>query len=105
MDYHGKYLSIFLNLMKHDFDDVLSWPFNHEITLTLMDSDPEKNLRHVIKPKEMHANFASFAQPNFEMNPKFGIEKFCDLKILENFIKNDAIFIKCEIDTETMIIL
>jgi hypothetical protein len=42
----GTHLSIFIHFMQGDFDEIIDWPFNGRIILTVIDQNPVCELRH-----------------------------------------------------------
>ncbi|KAI6210423.1 Trf-1 [Aphelenchoides besseyi] len=106
---HGQFLSIYVCILKGDHDALLSWPFVHMITLTVMDQNPKfnerKHLTYAIKPQPTNENRAYLQRPENERNFAFGAQKFCSLAEIQPFIREDVLFIKCKIDTENMIVL
>lgn len=75
------YVSIFLIIMKGEYDDILPWPFRHKVTFTLIDQqeDPEKrrNIVRELVPDLSDKWFAkSYARPTQDENPKVGFYSF-----------------------------
>ena len=107
----GKYMSLFICICKGEFDSLLTWPFNHKITFSLLDQCPTvESRRHVsytVKPNTCKENMPFLGKPTGERNASFGAQKFVELEILQSldYITDDAIFIKVEIDSENMIAL
>ena len=103
------YLSIFIAIMAGDYDAILPWPFVHKVTFTMMDQNSEfekrKHLSYTVKPYASVENKAILDRPLSEKNASFGAKHFCDMKSLKQYIKDDTLFIKCNIDTENMIVL
>ncbi len=81
------------------------------MTFTLLDqSDDVDNRRHItysVKPNICKENKPFLARPITERNASFGAQKFTDLDTIATleYIKDDSIFIKVEIDSEEMIII
>jgi TNF receptor-associated factor 4 len=104
-------MSMFLCICKGEYDSLLSWPFNHKITLTLLDQCEEvesrKHVSYVIKPNTCKENAPFLSRPTGERNASFGAQRFVELDILHSldYISNDTVFIKVEIDPENMILL
>ncbi|KAE9551802.1 hypothetical protein FO519_004973 [Halicephalobus sp. NKZ332] len=105
----GKFMSVFISIMKGDFDSLLPWPFVHKVTFTLMDQNPDLEKRnhvgYVVKPNASIENKAFLDRPNSDRNASFGAQKFCDLIAVKNYVRDDVMFIKCNVDTQNMIIL
>ena len=93
----GTHLSLFLTLMRGEYDVLLPWPFKQTVTLMLLDQDKQEDIFQSFRPDPFSS---SFQKPTNEMNVASGCPKFAPLSILENpsFVKDDTIFIKCRID-------
>ncbi len=95
-------------LCKGEYDPVLLWPFNHKISVTLLDQneDIEKrnHLTYIIKPNACKENMAFLGRPVGERNAAFGAQKFVELDTLatNHYTDGDAIYLKVEVDTVDM---
>lgn len=104
-------MSLFLCICKGEFDALLSWPFSHKITLTLLDQCEEvetrRHITYTIKPNTCKENGPFLGRPTGERNASFGAQKFVELESLNAFdyIVDDTMFIKVEIDAENMVLL
>lgn len=94
----GTHLSIFIHFMQGDYDDILDWPFNGRIILTVIDQNPVCELRHhVVETLISKPNLAAFQRPNTPRNHKgFGYMEFLPIGILDNstYVRNDTLIIK-----------
>ena len=90
------HLSFFLTVMKGEYD-------GHTVTLTLLDQDGGKNIAQSFKPEPTSS---SFQRPRNEMNIASGCPMFAPLSVLNNssYVKDDIMFLKCEIDISGIII-
>ena len=72
----GNHMSIFVCLLKGMYDSLLSWPFRHPITFTLIDQAEEAHLRHNITstfmPNPILANIPFLGRPTSYRNPSLG---------------------------------
>lgn len=97
----GTHLSIFIHFMQGDFDDILDWPFNGRIILTVIDQNPVSELRHHVNETLISKpNLAAFQKPNTPRNHKgFGYMEFLPIGILDNstYVRNDTLIIKASI--------
>ena len=96
---HGTHLSVFVHLMRGDYDDMLEWPFTGKITLTIVDQSESK--QHLSETLEGNGNIAAFHRPATARNHKgFGYMEFAPLSVVENsaFTKNDIMILKCEVE-------
>ncbi|CAM2719264.1 unnamed protein product [Rotaria socialis] len=107
----GKYVSLFASICRGDYDALLSWPFSHRVTFTLLDQSEDINNRrpvtYSVKPNICKENKPFLGRPVTERNASFGAQKFTELVTMTSFeyIKDDTIYIKVEIDNEEMIII
>ena len=94
----GTHLSIFFVLMKGKYDPLLQWPFDHKISLILVDQDRKKDLVQTFRPD---VQSSSFQRPRTDMNVASGCPKFADLSILDNtsYVKDNVMYIKAIVDT------
>ncbi|KAH7724375.1 Protein TRF-1 [Aphelenchoides avenae] len=105
----GKYISVYISIMKGEFDSLLPWPFVHKVTFTLMDQNPvldeREHMVYVVKPSSEAANRPYLARPIGERNASFGAQAFLPLEDLDKYVKDNKMFLKCNVDTEHMIML
>ena len=98
-DYPGS-LSLFLQIMKGEYDDAIKWPFQGRIIFTLIDQSSEKR-KHIEETCYAPSNFLFSQRAINERNPKgFGYSSFASPNQLEanpNFTKNDTLMIKCTV--------
>ncbi|MTI14986.1 hypothetical protein E1189_18465 [Sansalvadorimonas verongulae] len=79
----GTHLSIFVVIMRHDYDQLLEWPINKMITIRLLDQSP-----HIAGRQNLQATFltnlksCAFQRPVTEMNIAAGIPLFIPLSAL-----------------------
>ena len=95
---HETHLSLFFVLMKGEFDALLKWPFDHKVSLILVD---QKQRKHIVQTFKPTPESSSFQRPVSDMNVASGCPQFCKLSYLddESYTKDDALFIKCIVDT------
>jgi TNF receptor-associated factor 4 len=74
-----------------------------------MDQNPDVNARrhlvYAVKPRPTKENIPYLAKPKLERNAGFGAEKFCPLNQVQPFVRENVLFIRCQIDTEAMLVL
>lgn len=96
-------LSLFIHMMRGDYDDTLSWPFSGHIILSLIHpTDPAKNFVLPMPSSPDSDAFRRCSTGNinneiFNLNPRaFGFVDFfaIDEVFEKGFIKNDTIVIK-----------
>ena len=82
----GTHVSVFLQLCRTDFDEILSFPFKGVFTVTLYDQNPKRKKEHFsVKFKSNDSN--CFAKPTAPYNPENGIAKFVSHDHLEKHQK------------------
>ncbi|XP_065899560.1 TNF receptor-associated factor 3-like isoform X2 [Dysidea avara] len=98
----GTHLSIFFVLMRGEYDPLLQWPFEHKVSLILVDQDQKKHLVQTFKPNKQSS---SFQRPKADMNVASGCPEFAKLSILDNpsYVKDDVMFIKAVVDTSNIL--
>ncbi|XP_068688043.1 TNF receptor-associated factor 4-like isoform X2 [Montipora foliosa] len=100
------HLSIFVCLLKGEYDDILPWPFSQKVKITLMDQQPNTYLRRNIQMTSLPRNNSHltrcYSKPS-EASPRnvaFGFCKFISQERLKTkrYLVNDTIFVGVEID-------
>ena len=95
------HLSLFLVVMKGEYDPILPWPFHKKVTFILIDqsenlSDREDIVKSVTThPEDLKCN----ARPKTEENSGKGFPQFAshDELMEEGYIVNDTIFIQVKV--------
>lgn len=101
-------MSVFLTILRSEWDALLPWPFSCPVTFTLMEQKVEAtarlNVTQTVKPNTCKENRPFLGRPVGERNPSFGVQKFIAIKDIEvgDYVKDDVIFIKIDIDTRDM---
>ena len=98
----GTHLSIFFVIMKGEYDPLLQWPFDHKVSLVLVDQDQRKHLVQTFKPN-LQSN--SFQRPKSDMNVASGCPEFAKLSVLNDssYVKDDVMYIKAVVDTSKIV--
>lgn len=98
-DGYGSHLSLFLVIMRSEYDNILEWPFNKKVTFTLIN---QENQHLSIVEKMIPNQSTSFQKPdvNKDRNAGSGIPKFVriDQLVSNGFLKDDCLFIKVKIE-------
>lgn len=95
------HLSVFITVMQGEYDALLLWPFRQQITIQLLSQSTTQFAHHkeTFKPDP---NSTSFSRPKTTMNVSSGLPQFISLQKLlsseNNFVKDDAIFLKFDIE-------
>ena len=95
------YSSIFLGIMKGEYDEALSWPFRHKVVFTLIDQKrdhPEKrsNLSmELIPDPSKHAK--SCSKPTQVENPRFGFSRLCCIYSAMGYVQDDSLLLEVRV--------
>uniref|UniRef100_A0A0L8HQP6 MATH domain-containing protein n=1 Tax=Octopus bimaculoides TaxID=37653 RepID=A0A0L8HQP6_OCTBM len=98
----GTHLSFYFTIMKGEYDNILTWPFKHKVTLTVLDQfGGEKNYSDRFLPDP---NSKSFHKPSSDYNIATGCPDFIPQTEVESypFMKDDTIFLKASVDTTNL---
>uniref|UniRef100_A0A8C6QPF2 TNF receptor-associated factor n=1 Tax=Nannospalax galili TaxID=1026970 RepID=A0A8C6QPF2_NANGA len=94
------HLSLFIVIMRGEYDALLPWPFRNKVTFMLLD---QNNREHAIDAFRPDLNSASFQRPQSETNVASGCPLFFPLSRLQSpkhaYVKDDTMFLKCIVDT------
>ena len=97
----GTHISLFIVVMKSEYDDLLAWPFQHKVTLTLINQNhplvPDQSITHRFIP---NGESSSFKKPVDTFNVASGFPEFAELTVLEDqaFCKNDTVYFRVRLD-------
>ncbi|XP_013872443.1 TNF receptor-associated factor 6 [Austrofundulus limnaeus] len=94
----SNYISLFVHTMQGAFDGQLTWPFQGNIRLAILDQGPEP--QHHVEVMETKPDLQAFQRPTINRNPKgFGYVTFMHLHQLNQrpYIKDDTLLIRCEV--------
>ena len=91
------HISLFFVVMKGDFDALLPWPFEKNITMMLLD---QNNGEHMIDAFRSDPESSSFQRPKNNMNVASGSPLFMPLDDLNNraYVEDDTMFVKIIVD-------
>ena len=97
----GTHVSLFIVIMKSEYDDLLVWPFTHGVTLTLINQNfpsvSEKCITHKFKP---NPKSSSFQKPQETFNIASGFPVFTKINTLSdhNYCKNDTLYFRVKME-------
>ena len=98
---NNTHLSIFISIMKSDYDAMLPWPFHKKITFTLIDQQQEeRDKKNIAMSFIADPKLDSFQRPETDRNIGRGFRKFVshtDLKT-RRYVVDDVILIQVQID-------
>ncbi|EQB78925.1 TNF receptor-associated factor 1 [Camelus ferus] len=94
------HLSLFIVIMRGEYDALLPWPFRNKVTFMLLD---QNNREHAIDAFRPDLSSASFQRPQSETNVASGCPLFFPLNKLQSpkhaYVKDDTMFLKCIVET------
>lgn len=95
-DGEGKHISIYVVIMKGDFDALLTWPFQEPIKIIFVDQgDSKTHIHDTIIPD---VRDPPYQRPVLDMNSGIGCSTFLSLETLDHpshsYIKDDTSFIR-----------
>ena len=94
----GRYVAIFVHMMKGKHDDFLQWPFIGTITLSMLDRNCARN-NNFSQILQATPNVSVFQKPKEAICPKgCGFVKFAPIGQVfgPHYIKEDKLFLKIE---------
>ena len=99
----GTHLSIFLSVMKGEFDRILLWPLKCRMSFSLLDL--EQRRFPIVQMLHSNPNSSSFQRPppQSAMNIASGCPDFAPLSILDDkrYVDDDEMYIKCIMDAHS----
>ncbi|CAF1260600.1 unnamed protein product [Rotaria sordida] len=99
-DAQGTHMSIYIVLLKGEYDAILPWPFNIPMIFCLFDQTGHNH--NIIDKFCPDTTSNSFQRPISEKNIASGIQKYCPLAIIKkrmnSYVQNDEMFIKIIVD-------
>lgn len=98
----GSHMSLFFVVMRGEYDNLLQWPFQQKVTMTLLDQENGRaNLSDTFRPDPASS---SFKKPTTDMNIASGCPLFVSHAILESptYVKDDIVMLKFEVDSSNI---
>jgi hypothetical protein len=96
----GTHMSLYLVIMKGDYDAIVHWPFTFKVTFTLLNQLQSNN--NESKFFWSDPTSSCFQRPRINMNTPYGFSKFFSLNLFEqnetHYVQDDAVFMKVEVD-------
>lgn len=94
------HLSLYVTVMRGQYDSLLQWPFSYPITFCLYDRSPHQD--HVVHTLTPDLTSESFQQPTMDANKSGGIPQFCPLcKVFSKefgYVNENTMFVKAFVD-------
>ena len=100
---HGEgdntHLSVFIVVMKCEYDAVLRWPFDKKVKITLIDQQDDPDHRENFTKETVGGGIPSFGRPEREKNVGWGFHCFISHLELHSrrYIVDDTLFLQVEI--------
>lgn len=97
----GTHISLFLAVMKGEYDALLKWPFRHKVSFKIFDQNDVELVQDYFRPD---ANSSSFQKPSREMNIASGCPLLMPLSLLDKengLVKDDTMFIEIKVEDTT----
>ena len=89
------HLTVYLVIMKGEYDATLTWPFDKKFTFTLIDQqENEHNRENIVESCTSNPKLSCFARPVEEENNGWGFHQFVSHEQLQkkHYIVDDTIF-------------
>ena len=102
-DGESTHLSIYIIIMKGEYDASLTWPFNKQVTFTVIDQQEDANARqNIVNCFNADPSLENFARPVENENKGRGYAKFVPQEKLQKrrYIVDDTIFIQVQIASQ-----
>ena len=99
----GNFMSVFLELMQGEHDDVIEWPFSKTIIFTIIHQDNRSKWYKKQMGCESYSvngrEVKEMQKPISNYNGPYGFDQFIPISTLQNggFTKNNTLYINCEI--------
>jgi len=96
----GKHVSLFVQMMQSDNDDILTWPFSGRITLSILDQSGAEFRNDISGTFLAKPSLAAFQKPAVNrVSQEYGFEEFAPIgKVCGvRYTKNDTMMLKVEI--------
>ena len=97
----GTHLSLYVVIMKGEYDAILPWPFQQRVDFVLIDQDDEISLRqNKVWKLSCDRDSDYFKRPNKIKSLGFGCPKFVSLDALRtrHYIRDNTIFIRIDVE-------
>ncbi|CAF0733081.1 unnamed protein product [Adineta steineri] len=95
-----QYLSVFISLVRGEFDQLLVFPFPYTIFLYLCDQSGQG--KHIISAIKPDSNELALSRPSSEKNDEIGVMNFCPLNCINEagsiYFKDNVFLIRVFID-------
>lgn len=88
----GSHMSLFLMILKGEFDEYLQWPFTHKVTFKLINQTGSADIIHTFQPDPV-------MKPESDAGPGIGCLQFVSHSELKKrgYVEDNTMFIECEV--------
>ena len=97
----GNFMSVFLQLMQGEHDDVIEWPFSKTVIFTIIHQENRCKWykRQMGSFSDNGREVKEMQKPTSNYNEGYGFDQFIPIFKLQNdgYVKNDTLYINCEI--------
>lgn len=96
----GKYISLFVHMMRGAYDDILKWPFTGKINLSILDQSSGNRKENITQTFETRSNLVAFQKPTTPRNFKgYGFVEFATIDEIREpkYVKNDRMLVYVQI--------
>ncbi|KAK3735478.1 hypothetical protein QZH41_020533, partial [Actinostola sp. cb2023] len=101
----GTHASVFLIVMRSEYDAILTWPFDWKIKFIILDQKPDnslrKNIEHGLTPDRTDSiDLKCFKRPTTDENQGLGFGTFVSHETLatENYVVDGTLFLQLELE-------
>ena len=97
----GTHISVFLVIMRSEYDDILLWPFKHRVIISLINLDNPLKMDAAITHKFVpNPQSSSFEKPKDAFNLASGFPQFASISVLTDsrFVKNDTMYFRVKLE-------
>ena len=102
----GTHISVFLVIMRSEYDDILLWPFKHRVVISLINLDYPLKLDAAITHKFFpNPQSSSFEKPKNAFNLASGFPQFASISVLtdSSFVKNDTMYFRVKLESPDIV--
>ncbi|KAK3746437.1 hypothetical protein QZH41_012150 [Actinostola sp. cb2023] len=98
----GTHVSVYLIVMRSEYDAILTWPFDWKVKLIILDQKPDnsrrKNIENEFTPDS--TNLDCFKRPTTDENTGKGYHTFVSHETLatENYVVDGTLFLQLELE-------
>ena len=104
----GSHISLYIFIMRGEYDAILTWPFNWKFKFTLLDQKPVHSMcKKISEDINPDTSGESFQRPTTDENFGYGYPKFVSHEIIktENYVVDGVVFIKFDLENPWQTIL